>query len=385
MNQTEQTLLLAIRKALWNQQVDFPSDTDWDAVLKEAEEQSILGIVASAAPDAAREKRKSRISAVTAAFIRILHAQSELYRILKENAITMVILKGTASAIYYTNPSQRSMGDIDFLVPIEQFDRAKELLTQNGYVVDEESGVKRHIHLQKNGIIFEQHWRFSSYDFDIERFVLQGMENPEVHTILGAAFPMLPALENGLVLLAHLVQHLRSGLGLRQVIDWMMYVDKELNDEAWNRAFRKAVREAGLETTAVTVTKMCQMYLGLNPGIKWPESADPELCSLLIENLLESGNFGRKRGEGIKTEKVITQMKSIGFFRYLQFAGEHNWKACRKHKWLKPFAWCYQIGRYIKQGIQMRKRKDGILLDVDRGEQRAVLLKRLKIQDRSGT
>ena len=38
MTQTEQILLQAIQKSLWNTDIDFPVDTNWDAVLKEAED-----------------------------------------------------------------------------------------------------------------------------------------------------------------------------------------------------------------------------------------------------------------------------------------------------------------------------------------------------------
>ena len=38
MNQTEQVLLQAIQKSLWNTDIELPADTDWDAVLKEAED-----------------------------------------------------------------------------------------------------------------------------------------------------------------------------------------------------------------------------------------------------------------------------------------------------------------------------------------------------------
>ena len=50
MNQTEQILLQAIQKSLWNKDIAFPEDTNWDAVLKEAESQSVLGIAIGSAP-----------------------------------------------------------------------------------------------------------------------------------------------------------------------------------------------------------------------------------------------------------------------------------------------------------------------------------------------
>ena len=50
MDQTEQILLQAIQKTLWNNDYIFPDDTDWDAVLQEAERQSVLGVAAAAVP-----------------------------------------------------------------------------------------------------------------------------------------------------------------------------------------------------------------------------------------------------------------------------------------------------------------------------------------------
>ena len=122
MNQTEQILLQAIQKSLWNTDIIFQEDTDWNAVLKEAEDQAVLGIVIGIAPAEVQKEWKARASAGTAHFVRILHYQEQLHKLLKENDIPMVILKGTAAAIYYPNPAQRSMGDIDFLVPPEHFD-----------------------------------------------------------------------------------------------------------------------------------------------------------------------------------------------------------------------------------------------------------------------
>ena len=80
--------------------------------------------------------------------------------------------------------------------------------------------------------------------------------------------------------------HLRTGLGLRQVIDWAMYVDRELDDAFWDREFQAAAKESGLETLAITVTKLCQQYLGLKDSITWCRDADEITCGLLLDSLL---------------------------------------------------------------------------------------------------
>ena len=378
MNQTEQILLQAIQKSLWNTDITFPEDTDWNAVLKEAEDQAVLGIVIGIAPTDVQKDWKARASAGTAHFVRILHYQEELYKLLKDHDIPMVILKGCAAAIYYPNPSLRAMGDIDFLVPPEHFDRAKELLAQNGYEIEDDPRAPRHMHVHKDGISFEQHRFFSSEGIEVEGYITEGISEIEERSIYGSVFPMLTKLANGLVLLGHMVQHLKTGLGLRQVIDWMMFVHAELDDALWNTAFQKAANETGLETVAVTMTRVCQLYLGLTDSIRWCQYADNELCEELIENLLSSGNFDRKRGTGSAVESVTSNIARKGLFRYLQTAGEYNWKAYHKHKWLKPFAWFYQICRYAKKGIQA-KRGGKLKEDLVRGRQRSNLLKQLKI------
>ena len=380
MNQTEQVLLQAIQKSLWNTDIEFPADTDWDAVLKEADYQAVLGLVIDTAPKDVREKWKSRAGVVTANFVRILHYQKQLCELFKANDIPLVILKGTAAAVYYPNPAQRSMGDIDYLVPLDHFDQAKELLVTNGYEIEDNPRAPRHMHVHKDGISFEQHRFFSSEGIDVERFILDGMNHIEMAKIYGISFPMLPKLANGFVLLGHMVQHLKSGLGLRQVIDWMMYVQSELTDDFWHQTFETAAKEAGLENVAVTVTQMCKKYLGLPAEIHWCEGAESELCSELMVSLLSSGNFDRKRGKGSSVEGVVSIIRRKGLFKSLQTSGEYNWKAYHKHKWLKPFAWAFQIGRYAKKGFQAKRSGTQLKEDFARGRRRTELLQKLNIR-----
>lgn len=380
MNQIESILLQAIQKSLWDSNVAFPPDTDWRSVLEEAARQAVLGIVMDVAPKEEQNAWKGRAGFGTAHFIRILHFQSALCELLQKNGIPMVILKGTAAAIYYPNPMQRTMGDIDFIVPEDSFDRAMELLAANGYEVNENPQYARHIEFCKDGISFEMHRFFSDGDCaaEIDGYIFDGIHRAVIGNMYYATFPMLSSIENGLVLLAHVAHHLREGLGLRQILDWMMYVDRELDDAAWKDAFKDATEKIGLDTLARTATKMCQMYLGLSGRITWCKDADDALCTALLDNLLSSGNFGRKRGKGLKVESTVSHLRRKGL-RYLQQAGEHNWKAYHKHKWLKPFAWIYQIGRYAKQGLETKRKGGQIREDIGRGKQRSELYRKLKI------
>ena len=238
----------------------------------------------------------------------------------------------------------------------------------------------RHFAFNKDGVHFELHHHFSHEDRDVERFVTGGLENSRRVKIDSAEFSMADKLGNGIILLDHMKQHLKSGLGLRQAIDWMMYVSRELDDSLWAEAFEAAAIEIRLDKFARVATRMCQLYLGLREdNISWCSSADPSLCLELLENLLVSGNFGRRNGDGGKVESVRAAMRREGVFRRLQSAGEANWQAYRRHKWLKPFAWIYQSGRYVKQGLRARKNGADLKDDFKRAGDRHKLLKDLEI------
>ena len=132
---------------------------------------------------------------------------------------------------------------------------------------------------------------------------------------------MFPPLENGLVLLGH-INHLEEGLGLRQILDWALYVDKALGDDTWEHTFAPVVHRLGLDRLAITVTRMCQLYLGLRPDITWCASADEKVCDSLMNYIMEQGNRGM-----------------------------YHWPALNKYPRLKPlltpFAWFWQLCRYL--------------------------------------
>ena len=348
-----------------------------------AKEQAVMGMVAPLVPAEAQKadgRWREFLYRQVANYARYMHAQDALCALMNGAGIPFVILKGSAAATYYRNPSERTMGDIDFQVLPDDFERTRTLLLEGGYVLDSTSEEhERHIAFDKDGVHFELHRKFSHEEMDLEDYIVPGISAFETKEIDGHAFPMLPKLPNGLVLLDHMKSHLRAGLGLRQVVDWMMYVHAELDDRFWNDEFGAVAKSKGLDTLAKVTTRACQIYLGLNQSISWCREANEETCRMLMDNLLTSGNFGRKQGSGNTVEAVTTAFRREGVFRRLQRAGEYNWKAYKKHHWLKPFCWFYQIFRYIKQGLKSGRSRKQIKGDLERSKERYELLKRLGI------
>lgn len=381
MNIEEQTLLSLIKKSQFGIEDNINWDSvDLDALYNEASVQSVLGLISSLLPlEYSNPKWIEAQYRQKSSYIRYCHSQDELKNVLDSAGIPFVILKGNASAISYSDPTLRMMGDIDFLVPQDLYFKSKSILVAAGYIEDDDNG--RHCPFRKNGTEFEVHHHFSHFEeIDIERFVIDGLYSRVIVSIEGHDFPMLPKLANGLVLLDHFRRHLESAVGLRQVIDWMMYVYRNLDDEFWYSQFRSVVEDKGMYILAITVTRMCQMYLGLPETISWCKDADPVICARLLNLIINSGNFGRKNGKGHSAETISNNIKRDGLFNWLQYAGEYNWIAYHNHRWLKPFCWFYQIFRYSKQVFSIGRNKKQFKSDLDRSKERYELLKMLGIK-----
>lgn len=148
----------------------------------------------------------------------------------------------------------------------------------------------------------------------------------------------------------------------------MMYVNSELDDNAWENNFRSLARDAGLEKLAITVTYMCRKWLGLPKAITWCDGADEALADSLLERIFIDGNFGSERP---KLDSVSSNLRKKGGFRYLQQAGLINWPLAQKYAFVRPFAWLYQLGRYCVKGVvglfrgekMFNKSKPGMQLD----------------------
>ena len=380
MTVSEQILLTLIKQSLFHIPTEIPENVDWEEVYREAKEQAIQGLVNKCISREVESEGQNQYYHIISTFVRILVAQRELVQLLSEHDISCAILKGSAAAVYYPAPYHRTMGDVDIIVPQEYYDTAADLMVRNGYkpVIHGDEPSKRHLIYQKNGIVFELHHHFSYEKIDVESYIIDGLQHTENAQIMSYSFPMLPPLANGLVLLIHMWQHLQLGLGLRQVIDWMLYVDKVLDDEFWEKEFGPVAKELGIDMLAITATRMCQIYLGLSDKITWCQCAEEKLCEGLMNILLSSGNFGRKQADERLVEDILTVIRREGLFHYLQNAGEKNWKAYKRHSWLKPFCWAYQLSRYCYLGIKTKRAKD-LKQGISQSKSRVDVLQQLNI------
>lgn len=361
ISQTQLVLLNAIRGSLFDEEPLYPLDTDWNEVVLEAKAQTVMGLISPKIPVYDEEFDKCK-----AFFMRVMFEQDQLLKCFDANQIPCVILKGCAAAVYYSKPHLRTMGDIDVLVPRNRFIDALEILETNGYVYDHGKGQEesvsrdtRELVYIKNGIIVEIHQRFSTPGVDVDDILESAIDRREYHVINGYKFPVLPCPENGLVLLGHINQHLKQNkLGLRQIIDWEMFVFRVAEMPLWDIQFVPLLKRTGLLTLAAHVTRLCNRYLGLPYQKLFGIDVDDILVDELLAVVLNDGNFGRKvySSKNLDEKKLISasyELKRDGIFRYFTRIGMSTSVFFRKHHSFYILAFFYGFFRVLSRSLRI--------------------------------
>ena len=389
-----ETVFLLLREALYGTesteviQAEEDGDAFWKQVYDEVKSQAIAGLTSSVVsrhkeiPESIRNEWSRLVRVYPVRYVQMAAAQDKICRLLQDAGIDVAVFKGMAAAIYYPVPENRTMGDVDLIVRPDDYEAAIRILKENGYVLNGDEEGRYHAAFEKYNVLYELHRspagiHISDRGETVREYILSGLDAVEMNEIGQDRFPILPWKQNGMELIWHIRQHLYNGLGLRQIIDWMMFVNYFLDDERIGE-FMPDLEACGLDQLAKVVTKLCRKYLGLpRDKFTWCDSADEGLCDDLMKFAMEQGNFGHKV-EGEKAAKVVSGYSSPGMvMSTLQDVGTHKWELLRKYPVLKPFAFLY--GAVDRIGFILRS-EGGIgkfLEDVQLGRRRKRMFSRL--------
>lgn len=308
--------------------------------------------------------------------VTVQHLHVGFGAILDAAGIPHVFMKGCASAKYYPEPMMRKMGDVDFLVPDEYFERAALLLEKNGCIRGsgmhpQELGFKD----MRSGLIVELHRgingtpegevgeRINFYLSDIyEKSYEHKME-------LGSC--RLPSdFHHGLIIAVHSAHHLaKSGLGLRHLCDWAVFACS-MDDDEFEANFKVPLSEIGLWRFARIMTAASSRYLGCRLP-SWAESVEEGLSDALMGDILKAGDLGSRERDRDFSGALVTSADygSVGdvsmpcqMIRTANEVVKIRWPAARKIHLLYPVGWIYFGTRYLilvvcgrRQKLPMRK------------------------------
>ena len=357
MTNKDKALFEILRISLWGGKL---TDTiDAESIIDELTIQAVEGIAATTIPNL-----KGELDYRLSRFVRMLYVQNEVVSALSNAGIRVVVLKGTAAGIYYPIPYLRRYGDIDLLVHSYDYNKSIKVISDLNDVVNSNIGDE------------VSDFRINGFSIDLHR-IIRGTERAKEGTYIlkyimeglddiqwvkfdqpDFKFPILPWKQNGLELIWHIRVHLYNGLGLRQIIDWMLFVNHNYADEESFEDFLVVLNKAGLLRLAKVVTRMCQIYLGLNESINWCSDVEAGLCEDLMQYIIEQGNFGYKNDKD-KMAKLLTKYRNpVSIFYGMQNKGLREWRLVNKYKFLRSFAWAY----ILLKGVPRYFNRSGFLL-----------------------
>lgn len=259
-------------------------------------------------------------------------------RLMKENGIAYVVFKGLDVARHYPEPFVRTMGDVDFYVPKEDFLRAVEVIEQGLHVEMDKEEVDKHYSFDWQGIRFEMHYQIETFgshrhQLRFNRMIDEAMaEQADSFTVCDSdgnetEVSVLPPEEDLIVVFKHWFNHLLvEGVGLRQTLDLAVLLNA-YRDKINVGRLMTALDGIGYMKAFRAMLAMMKRYFGTD----WLDSTfvfgscDERYSNKLMAAVMESGNFGRKAYRNHTTGKEKSMETATRALRH-----------CVKFFWLAP-------------------------------------------------
>lgn len=395
----QNTFLALVSCSLWQEQ-SARKHIDWEQIFCESIYQSATMLLfPSVKNQLTPDLRKAwdiQCKRLLAANLRNELAHCELHKILAAASIPYIIMKGCASAAYYPDPALRTMGDVDFLVSPSDLEQAKQALETAGYTRAFGHDDRVHISYHKDEgaakIVLEMHWEPNGVpagkNGEIVREYLATCISEAIPYETPSGIFMGPSrFHHGLILLLHTATHLiNSGVGLRHLCDWAVFVET-FSDEEFCNVFEQKLKAAGLWRFAQIWTQLSSAYLGCSKKT-WAGNPDSDYLEELMADILAGGNFGKKDSQRLNQAKLMTDKKTgtvtetsmfKQFFRTMNEKAELALPAIKRSRILLPIGWLYVGLRHVIRILTGKRAKINLKSTLSGAEQRSVLYRQLRL------
>lgn len=315
---TENTLFFELLKAaVWDREVDtalFDSPAfKWPLILNQAANQSVLPLIADKAlslpphllpPHETVIKLMLCIKQTEGLNRKLNGLLKKISDIYGEQSIPLVLLKGPGVAANYPHPLRRSPGDLDiYLYGRGDYEKANRWVSANGFKYHVDDLRDGHRAFEMDGFTIENHkyitfFERQKYNRLLERELRKVVDSDGFAKIEidGTVVKILPPELNAFYVFLHMFFHfIHSGVGFRQVIDWILLLSKyraQIDEESFTRLVKSFDLLYPMQLFAAAAVK----YLGADTAVfPFPLKHDKGYSDRIIHDILEGGNFGFHR------------------------------------------------------------------------------------------
>ncbi len=364
---------------LFDKKTSLPKTFDIDGLLTEAKHQTVFPTVCAALKEHSIkcEQAEKQFYYYVTKNVRVNYNHAEISKLLSENGIKYVFIKGVASASFYKQPDLRTMGDVDLLIRPCDIEKVNTLLYAVGYSTKDDLNKRQghigyfrnanglnsscEVHFNVKGIpdtLSEAFDRYFNNIFEAAREIKAANEKCLVPS----------EFHHGIILLLHTASHLtHEGIGLRHLCDWAVFVNS-FSNEKFVEMFEKPLKEMGLWRFARLLTLCCEKFLGTDQK-PWAEKAEESLLIYMLSDILNGGNFGFKNKDRYGQIKYISNRITrtvnqsnvfLKLFNNINSKAEIKYSFAKKHKILLPAAWLLVMLDYLFLVLSRKRRVDNI-------------------------
>lgn len=286
-----------------------PSAAEWGSLLNESQLQAVSGLCVDGIerlPD--NQRPPFDILMQWIGLCQIIETQNALHEsvlvkawgCLRNGGVDVAFMKGLVCGSRYSNPKRRACGDIDFVVAENDFAKTLDQLETVG-TVDRELIHEHHGMAFVDDVQLEPHYKVHNYqnpsvDKAMQTLFAEVFPQKLVEIEIGGEkIPVFPPAFECALLVGHMVNHVYAeGLGMRQVVDLMMFIQKE-HEIVKSEECQRYLSRMKMERAFRVFSCVCEDYLGMSHELLNLHYRDKEkrFAGKIMADILEVGNFGR--------------------------------------------------------------------------------------------
>lgn len=331
----KKAFLTLVEAGLWEKDVRLSQfkDIDYSEVFRLAEEQTVVGLVASGLEHVIDVKipQESALAFVGSALQLEQRNTSmnefigKLIERMRSGDIYSLLIKGQGIAQCYERPLWRSAGDVDLFLSDNNYSKAQQALSAIASRVDKEKEYTQHLAMEISGWEVELHgslrcglWKtIDNILDDIQSDIIYG--GAVRSWMNGKTQVFLPREDEDIVFVfTHILQHLyKEGIGLRQICDWCRLL-WTFRSKINHQLLEKRIKEMGAVSEWKSLAALSVDYLGMpaeviplyTPSKRWSRNA-----GMIMKFIFKTGNFGHNIDKSYLYKNTVLKRKLITFWR----------------------------------------------------------------------
>ena len=300
-------------------------------------------------------------------FYKMSYIARYLQKILMDNGIISILLKGPATAAYYPVPEYRAFGDIDLLLyDPNDYDKADKLFGEQGIRRTATQDSHHHTSYLYDNVCIELHRKvvreFAQKKVNERIDSIFTLEERNIcrKKILGCEYTVLkPELEL-LYMTLHMIEHLcNAGFGIKLLCDYVAALNGNSEEDTVSQ-YRGYIDMLGLNTFVLRMSDICVAYLGLSEPVYKQltgKSANTELIlndhtvDELLNEIFDTGLFGSDNSSRIV---ALNENGIIGLIKEFHHQTKENFPKASKFPLTWPGLWIATFVIFVRNNKKIR-------------------------------